>query len=229
MLDELGTLWDGRVFNPPARSDGARRLEAELSRRRHFRLVRVSSDERGVALLPDHRISPGRRWERYWHVADGANGLELRIEGVGFHSCALQRSADGIWRGRLLQPPGMPVELVCEDRDQPVGPNLLERGGNGLSSLFDRVLATDALLPWDCEVARDLVGTLRTLAAFDPELIERLRDEAARSMPGSNRARLIDAALAALADPANRPERGGIEPGHGWLCGRFELGRGYRR
>ena len=89
-----------------------RQLEADLARSREFRLVRVSSDERQIELLPDHRVRPCRSYEHYWHVADGRDGLELRIEGNGLRSCALRQSGDGTWHGRYLQSPGMPLELV---------------------------------------------------------------------------------------------------------------------
>ena len=36
LLRELARLWDGRVFNPPPRSDEARRLEADLARTASF-------------------------------------------------------------------------------------------------------------------------------------------------------------------------------------------------
>jgi len=229
LLAELGTLWDGRVFNPPPRSDEARRLEADLSRKREFRFVRVSSDERGVELLPDHRIRPGRGYEHYWHVADGPDGFELRIEGNGLRSCVLRRSGEGTWYGRCLQSPGMPIELV------PVGASdLTEKHRHGrncesLMTLLDRILDSAASLPWDREVARDLAGTLRTLAALDPAVVERLKEENGRSMPGSARAQVVHAALAGLVDPARRPDGGGIAPGHNWLGAPFEMGRGYKR
>jgi hypothetical protein len=78
-------------------------------------------------------------------------------------------------------------------------------------------------------MARDLVGTLRTLASLDLEIIDCLREEGRQSAPGSARARLIEAALAGLSDPLKRPDGGGILPGRGWRGDLFELTRGYRR
>lgn len=229
LIDELATLWDGRVFNPPPRSDEARRLEVDLSHIRKFRLIRVSSDERRIELLPDHRIGGGRSHESYWHVADGADGPELRIEGDGFPSCALRRSGDGKWCGRLLQAPGMPVELVPTPAGGLPGNRNLGRAGEALMPLLDRILDSGASLPWDREVARDLVGALRTLAALDPAVVERLEDESRRSTPTSARAQVVQAALAGLVVPARRPNGGGIAPGHDWLGRPFEMGRGYER
>jgi hypothetical protein len=96
-------------------------------------------------------------------------------------------------------------------------------------SLLDRILDSGASLPLDREVGRDLAGTLRTLAALDPAVVDRLKDENGRSMPGSARAQVVKAALAGLVDPARRPDGGGIGPGHDWPSAPFQLGRGYKR
>jgi hypothetical protein len=223
LLTELAALWDGRIFNPPSRSDDARRLEVELTRIREFLFMRVSSDERRIALLPDHRIGPGREHERYWYVADGTNGLELRIEGDGLRSCALRRSDDGTWRGRLSQPPGMPVELISTGAGDTAKTPDPDRDGGTLMELLDRVLNLSASLPWDNEVARDLSGALRILAVLDPAVIERLQDEERRRPGASARGRAIRAAFGELA------VRGAIAPGTNWLNGHTKLGPGYER
>jgi hypothetical protein len=229
LLAELATLWDGRLFNPPPRSDEARRLEGDLLRSREFRVVRVSSDERRIELLPDHRIRPAGRHEHYWHVADGPEGFELRIEGNGLSGCALRRSEDGTWHGRSLQSPGMPVELVPAGACGPVGEPRHGPDREALMSLLDRILDSGAALPWDREAMRDLAGALRTLAALDPAVIEHLNDENERSLPGSARARVVQAALAGLTDPGRHPDGGGIAPGHNWPNEPFKLGHGYER
>ncbi|MGA2960825.1 MAG: hypothetical protein ABSD96_04080, partial [Candidatus Korobacteraceae bacterium] len=54
LLGKLRGLWDGRVFNPPVRSECALRLERHLVVIREFRFVRVSSDERRMELLHGH-------------------------------------------------------------------------------------------------------------------------------------------------------------------------------
>jgi hypothetical protein len=97
------------------------------------------------------------------------------------------------------------------------------------TSLLEGILDFCACLPRDHEVERDLVGTIRTLAALDPAVIDRLSDENARSIPGSARAQVVQAALAALADSARRPDAGGIRPGHDWPSEPFKLGRNYQR
>ena len=229
LLHELGALWDGRVFNPPMRSNEARRMEADLARSSEFRFVRVSSDERRIELLPDHRIRPARGYEHYWHVSDAPNGPELRIEGNGLRSCALQQSEDGIWRGRYLQPPGMPVELVPATEGNSSKALNDGRESEALISVLDRILDRAALLPCDVHVMRDLAGALRTLAALDPAVIEHLKDQKGRSMPGSVRLQAVHAALAELVDPVERPDCDRMMPGHDWLSAPFVLGRGYQR
>lgn len=229
LLKELASLWDGRVFELPPRSEEIRRLESDLSRIREFRFIRVSSDERRMELLPDHRISGGG-CERYWHVADGADGPELRLEGNGLRSCALRLSEDGRWCGRLLQEPYMPVELIPAPASEPADNRNPVEASAALMSLLDRVLESGASLPWDREVARDLIGALRTFAALDPAVIERLKEEERRSTPTSARARVVRSALAGLVDCAQRPEHGGIAPGHDWLTAPPELTwDGYKR
>jgi len=229
LLNELATLWDGRVFNPPPRSDEVRRLEADLARSCEFRLIRVSSDERRIELLPDHRIRPPGRHEYYWYVADDPHGPELRTEANGLRGWGLRQSEDGIWRGRSLQSPGMPIELVPAGASRPIEQRRDGPDHEALMSLLDRILDSCAALPLDGEVARDLAGTLRTLAALDPAVIERVRDENGGSIPGSARAQMVQRALAGLADPSRRSDSGKIAPGHNWQSAPFKLGPGYGR
>ncbi len=231
LLKELGTRWDGRVFDPPPRSEEARRLEAGLSRIRQFIFIRVSSDEQRMELLPDHRVgASGAIYVRYWHVADGVDGPELCLEGDGLRSCALRRSEDGRWRGRLLQKPYMPVELVPTPGSGPTDNCSPVATSGALMPLVDRVLESGASLPWDREVARDLVGALRVLAAIEPAVVGRLKDEEMRSTPASARGQIVRAALAGLVDPVRRPDSAGIAPGHNWLAGPFDLNwDGYKR
>jgi hypothetical protein len=229
LLHGLRALWDGRVYSPPGRSHEARRLEADLARSREFRFIRVSSDERRIELLPDHRIRPVRRNEHYWHVADDTHGPELRIEGNGLRSCALRQSADGSWHGRYLQPPNMPIELISagpansgETRDD-------SSDRAALLSVVDRILDSGISLPWDREVACDLAATLRALAILDPAVVEHLEDQRARSMPGSARSQAVQAALGGLVDLVRRSDAGRIMPGHDRSRAPFLAGHRYER
>jgi len=232
LLNELADLWDGRVFAPPPRSQEVRGLEGELLRIREFLFIRVSSDERRIELLPGHRIGAGGDdRERYWYVADGVEGPELRLEGSGLQSCALRCSEDGRWRGRLLQKPYMPVELVPVSGGDLTENQTFIGKRETLLSLLDRMLQSGAQLPWDHEVARDLLGTMRTFAALDPAVIEWLKEEEKRLAPTSARARIVSSALGELTGSAQRPERGEVAPGHDWLKGPQKLNwdEGYER
>jgi hypothetical protein len=84
LLHELTRLWDGRVFEPPARSEQARQLEDELVRIREFSFIRVSSDEQPMKLLPNHRVDSDASGQRYWHVADGAGGSNFALRDRDF-------------------------------------------------------------------------------------------------------------------------------------------------
>jgi hypothetical protein len=219
LLGKLRGLWDGRVFNPPARSECALRLERHLVEIREFRFVRVSSDERRMELLHGHRIGAGASGhELYWWIADGTQGPELILEGDGYRSCVLRCSADGIWRGKYLSMPAMPVEFFAD----------LSRGETSLTwnsqsendiALLDRVLEVYSSLPWDGEVMRDFAGTIRTLATLELAVAERLHDEI--KVAGGARAQLLRWALQGLAEPACWADRGGIAPGHKWLDQNF--------
>ena len=224
LLLELARQWDGRVFDPPLRSNQARELEDELIRIGEFSFVRLASDEQRMKLLPNHRADCDARSLRYWYVADGPEGLELRFEGQGLQSCALKRSDDGIWRGQLLQKPYMPVELIPMRAGS--GDHLyFDQKKESLVPLVERILEIVGLLPWDAEVARDSIGALRVLAAIDPAIVEWLRAEGKRSTPTSVRSRIVHSALDALHSDGTE-----LAPGHGWLDSLFEsIPRGYKR
>ncbi len=230
LIDELAGQWDGRIFNPPLRSSNVRRLEDALSRTRTFTYTRLTSDEQQIELMPDHRIHGGGNLERYWYVAEKGEGPELRFEGMGLPCCALRPSTNGKWRGRFLQPPHMAVELApaemvgAEPKEQRPEPP----SNAAAMALFGPVLELAAALPWDRQVARDIVGALRTLALLDPSVGKRLEDESRRLSPKSGRGRVVQAALAGLAERSRRPDLGGVESGNNWLAPPFKLGRGYR-
>jgi hypothetical protein len=172
-------------------------------------LTRVSSDERRIALLADHRIRSDVTLERCWYVADGASGPELRIQGDGVPVHSLRQDADGVWRGRMLQPPGMPVELTpFASRATPA---VSDATSEVLLALLDGMLDIGAALPNDREVARDVLGAFRLLSAIDPTVAQRLiqDDEGLATTPA--RARLIRSVRAALA------ASGEIAPGRNWL------------
>jgi hypothetical protein len=221
LIGKLRRLWDGRVFNPPARSERALRLERRLAEVRDFRFVRVSSDERCMELLSGHRIGTGASGlELYWWVADGEQGPELILEGDGYRSCALRCSAEGVWRGEYLLEPAMPVELFPDSSNRDTSFTRSSESDSGhLASLLDRILEAYESLPWDAEVMRDFTGTVRTLATLEPAVAEHLHSES--ELAGGARLQLVRQALTGLAEPASKADRGGIAPGHRWLNQNF--------
>ncbi len=221
LLAELAASWDGRVFNPPPRSAAARRTEARLATLRHFVLTRVSSDERAITLLPDHRVGSAVLIERYWFVADAPDGLALHLAGEGVPVAQLREEAGGIWRGRLAQHPFMPVEIAPAARrplDPAPDPPPAE---DVMAALLDRVLATAAALPAEREVMRDLVGALRLLSALSPDVATWLAQRQAAG--NAAEARLLAVARAALAVAIP------VTPGRDWLGADFTLATGYER
>ncbi len=209
LLEELAGKWDGRVFNPPARSEDACSIEAGLARTRAFTLTLVSADGRTISLLPDHRVLSPVASERYWYVADGEAGAELRVEGNGLPAFDLRHDGNGRWLGRLLQAPGMPVELV--PREAAGGAAARPAWATtGVTAVLDRALDLCAALPWDGEAERDLLGAVRLLSALDPGLAGHLA-QAGQSEPPGPRGRAIAAAIKGLchanawAPPATRP------------------------
>jgi hypothetical protein len=218
LLDQLASLWDGCVFNPPPRSNEARRLEQGLAQTRDFRFVRVSSDERPMELLDDHRVGAGAGgYQFYWYVTDGEEGFELRLEGGGYRTCALRCSDDGVWRGRLLSEPGMPIELIPAGPASGAAPvRKQEAEPTALRSLLDCALTAYASLPQDEEVRRDFAGFMRTLAVLDPAVGACLREELEGSPSSSERARMIRLALDGLADSSRRSRHEAVAPGHNW-------------
>ena len=115
-LRELADRWDGRV----AGDGGSPSLTSDTPATpgRWFTYVRVSSDERRLELLPDHRIGRGgSRCERRWRVIMEGGSPRLEILGDRFVTCRLARHADGVWRGRWLRFERMPVELTALSPD----------------------------------------------------------------------------------------------------------------
>jgi hypothetical protein len=227
LLQELAALWDGRIFNPPPRSEQARRIEHGLAHTRDFRYVRVSSDERDLQLLSGHRIGRGAtRAELYWHVEDGAEGPTLILGSGRQRSCALRCSPDGVWQGRALAKPCMPIELVPQPAANPAVKFATE--STILDLLLDRILELYESLPLDSETCRDLVGTIRTLAILDADLLERLQREAVAGNSSRLRTDVVALALDGLASSAQRPDRGGVAPGNSGI-GQVFAAKGYER
>lgn len=224
LLEDLRARWDGSVFNPPARSTEARRLEGELARQRRFRLTRISSDEAKLELLADHRTGTGAPHDlRYWHVRDGSAGPELVLERGGSPACVLARGEDGVWCGVWRWAPGMPVQLAPAGAPAAPPPSGTDAGGPALAGLLERVIASFAALPWDAQNARDLLGTLRTLVAVEPALADQLRALSPESGPA------MAEVIRQVLDSLQAATEAAPLPGAHWPQAGFELGTRYTR
>ena len=206
MLAELRTLWDGTIFNPPSRSAAAQALERHLVTVGRFRLIWVGSHEKTVTLRLHHLVEGGSEDERYWFVADGVEGAELRFVARGLLSCSLRSDADRIWRGNAGQ---FFVELHPEVPDFALG---LDPNATGLS---DALLAVaDRLLDGGDRPSynsNDIVIALATLAGLDAALPAHLEGRAGETSNGSDLAR---AALARFRSTS--PVSGPVRTGTGW-------------
>lgn len=222
LLADLEEKWDGYVFNPPVRSDAAKAVERRLVEVRHFRYVRVSSDERPVELLADHRIGGAGGDEFYWYVTEIDDSLLLVLAGNGASGNRLRLDPDGVWRGRLAYSPGTPVELVPLTPGAALGVQAPATGQGLVHHLLERALATYESLPRDRETTRDFMGFLRTLSILDPAI----RNDPALSATGETaekRRQILSAALDGWADRSQRPDAGGVSSGHGWNRHSFPL------
>ncbi len=208
LLNELRLLWDGVIFNPPARSAAALAMERELVASGRFRLVWVGSHEHVVTLRACHRIegdSPVD--ERYWFVADSNDGLELRLIARGLLSCALRREAGAGWRGVAGR---LAVELHPEIPDYALGLNSTTKDStDALLAIVDELLDDAGSLSAD--ESDDIVVTLATLARFDPALPLYLESRAAGT---SNASGLAGTALAKYQSELRTTSA--VQAGTGW-------------
>jgi hypothetical protein len=134
----------------------------------------------------------------------------------------MSQHADGVWRGRMLQPPGMPVELA------PLATRAVHVVSDATSAvllaLLDGMLDIGAALPTDHEVARDVLGAVRLLSAIDPVIATRLMQDDDDPVTTPARARLIRSVRAVLAGS------GEVAPGRNWWTpGTVYQSSGYER
>jgi len=223
LLAALGERWDGHVFHPPARSAAAIAIERELAQTRRFLYVRVTSDERSIELLRDHRLGGTAGEPFYWHVAEDAAGPAVVLSGNGATHTRLRRASDGTWRGELLHPPYSPTALLQGEPIADPRPAAAVIATGSLDELLERTLAHYEMLPGDGETLRDFAGFLRTLATLDPAARERL-DAIAGNAASPGRARLLQVAFDGWSAPSDGPAGHGIAPGHGWNRHAFPLG-----
>ena len=203
LLGELGERWDGRVFTPPPRSAECREIEANLARRRSFRLTCVGDSQTTIELDGNYWAEQAGRFAYYWHVEPTQDGPVLVLEADGLRRATLMSGSDGAWRGDLLRPPYMPVELLPLSPDPPESVD----GGGASAALIEALIDLYTALPWDNETTRDLAGTLRSLARLDPRVIGWFEATASRRGFVATRRALLDAALGAVGAAGERARR----------------------
>ncbi len=170
LLAELAAEWDGWVYNPPARSDAARAAERTIVEQGTFELTRISFDQKSIQLLPSHRVGKGAAYDLvYWHVQDGAEGLELVLGQGGFVSARLKLETDGAWRGDWIQAPFTPAQLT------PLAPAATDLSADGaphlIALLDDLRTAFEARAP-ESGATTEFAETLASIARVRPTALE---------------------------------------------------------
>ena len=193
-LAELRRIWNGRIFDPPARSLAARELESELIGRR-FVLTSPGNDDVVLELLGGSQIGRGRD-ETYqtWYITEpepGAFVLSIRDH----HRVRLEllQSDAHIWsRSAVEGEPGSATCLTPLEQRAEADEGDAERNG-GL--VRDIVRASLAEGPWSAEIADRLEKTFATLILVEPEVADDLYELGSTEFPeGAERAGLLEIA-----------------------------------
>jgi hypothetical protein len=206
-LDELRTLWSGRVFSPPPRSAAARRVEAWLVGAMRLRCEIIDEDRFSLEFWPDGELGEGRSHDRAnWSVEDdptGGSEFTLTIwGGNGRPAYCFRRDADGVWRGERLRFPVAPVAAILE----PVAVQSAAAPGARRSLVDDFLAAADFATDSDDGQLRE---ALVLLSRIEAEVAERLRFLARETGVPPQRAARLEALAAALGD-SRPPSLAGI-------------------
>lgn len=206
-LAELRRRWNGRVFEPPARTLAARRTERAIEGHL-FIAARPGEEDRELEFLPGGQIGRGRDFDREtWYVAEPEpSRFVLRIldrHGVRYEF----RLLDGA-RWAESDNPEVAMSLT------PVGV-VAERDGAGprdlafVRNLINAVLAHGS---WTDDVARELRASLSALNKVDPRLLDDVEAFAAsdKDLTDETRDHILDLARSlksTAADPVKRSSR----------------------
>jgi FkbM family methyltransferase len=106
------------VFAPLAADlpQRAHQARAQLVLGRNFIYRIAGHGQRAIELLETGQVGEGKgQLEQVWIVRPA--GPEFVLEFVGAHgrTCSLRQGADGIWRGQLLFPPHVDIELLPQN------------------------------------------------------------------------------------------------------------------
>ncbi|MEP9390171.1 hypothetical protein [Mesorhizobium sp. KR9-304] len=206
-LHELRRIWNGRIFEPPARSPAAMRME-QLMEGRLFIAARPGEEDREIELLAYNQIGKGRDFEHdTWHVVETEPGcFALRIMDRHQVTCELQRRDDDHWleagsarRATSLTATGRSIET-----------------GRRREYTFARALCQAVLRDsgWTPEGEEELSMALKALCRLDPGLADEVADYASAGEELDSTVR--DGLLRLAADQkrllAKLPERRDVRP-----------------
>ncbi|MCX7304201.1 MAG: hypothetical protein NTV73_07665 [Hyphomicrobiales bacterium] len=173
-LAELRRIWNGRIFEPPARSPAAVRMEQSMQGRM-FIAARPGHEDRRIELLAHCQIGEGRGFEHEnWHVVEPDPGsFVLRILDRHRTTLELVRHDDDHWTQAAPSEDAVSftalwaADEIASDRQDDFA--------------FARALTEAALrgAGWTPEAAEELQVTLRVLSRIDTRLAREIAGYAA--------------------------------------------------
>jgi hypothetical protein len=205
-LEELRRIWNGRIFEPPARSPAAMRMERQLEGRR-FIAARPGEEDREIELLAFNQIGKGRDFEHQnWYVVETEPGnLALRIMDRPRLRYELLRRDD-----HWLETGGAHRETSLTAADPSTGI------GRDRDFAFARALSRAVLGDngWTPRGEEELSMAFKALCKLDPRLADDLADYAGadRELESTVREGLLKLAAELKRLVAEPPERRDVRP-----------------
>lgn len=165
-LGELRRIWNGRIFEPPARSSAAVRLEGRMEGRL-FVAARPGEEDREIELLAHGQIGKGRDFDREtWHVVEPEPGrFVLRIMDRHRMKYELQRRDEDHWSETGASHEAMSLAAV----GPAIGPAHRRRESPFVRALCEAVFGDNR---WTPEAEEELRIVLKSLCKLDPPLAD---------------------------------------------------------
>jgi Mannosyltransferase putative len=196
ILGDLRSRWNGRLFDPPTRSLGARALEDSLAGSR-MRLSRFGEADLELEFLAGHQFGNGRGpMLQNWYVSDDDNGLVLVIRDTAQNTYRFRPEVSGRWAGHCLLSPQTDAWLVTM-APQRTALHDCDRVIN------DLIAASGLVTYFDSDSAAELAAALRLIDRVQPGAGDRLRAFAAKRCAGNSHLRDV---LIAIADEITTPQ-----------------------
>ena len=195
ILGDLRSRWNGRLFDPPARSLGARALEDSLTGCR-MRFSRFGEPDLELEFLAGHQFGNGRGpMLQNWYVSDDDNGLVLVIRDTAQDTYKFKPEVSGRWAGHCLLTPQTDAWLATMTPQQ----TTLHECDRVISEL---IAASGLITYFDAEGAAELAAALRLINRLQPGAGDRLRAFVAKRCAGNPHLRDV---LIAIADEITTP------------------------